>query len=88
MHHVHALVLISRVWYMFILFCLFYRSGVVLVSSGANHPSQNFQSINGDVSCCVDVFLRHHFAIDKNFGARLADCNMKLKKGEKKSETF
>lgn len=59
--------------------CYPHRCRVVLVPSGADHPAQNFQSVYGDVSRCVDGFLAHHLAVDHHFGARLADCNVKLR---------
>lgn len=55
-----------------------HRGRVVLVPSGADHPAQNLQAVDGDVSRCVDGFLGHHLAVDHHFGARLADCDVEL----------
>lgn len=68
--------------------CFSHRRRVVLVSSGANHPTKNFQSIDADVSCCIDGRLRDHLAVNEHFGACLTDCNVKLHRNKKITQSL
>lgn len=68
--------------------CCSHRCRVVLVPSGADHPTENLQPISADVSCCVDGLLRHHLAVNKHFGARLTDGEVKLQRRKRYSHSF